>query len=101
MSWFRWLRRKKAARSNKNGEKLTEWEDSFLCTQERCPDCKKGRLLAGPCGGLSQNIKCDNCGSRFNFIHPFTTERISDPCPDKPEAREDLLPGHNAMSEYR
>lgn len=35
-----------------------------------CPDCGKDEFLAGPCGGLCQNIKCAVCGSEFNFCPP-------------------------------
>lgn len=44
--------------------------------KNECPDCKvKGKILAGPCGGMCMNVKCGNCGSRFN-ITPFGVERI-------------------------
>lgn len=91
----------KKIRSSKDRDYLTGWEDAFLKKKLRCPDCKKGRLLKGPCGGLAQNIKCSNCGSKFNFSPPFTTQRISDPCPDKPKLRKGPLPGHNPMGVYR
>ena len=32
----------------------------------RCPDCNSNAFVAGPCGGLSQNIKCNSCKSEFN-----------------------------------
>ena len=38
----------------------------------RCPDCGGEKFLAGPEGGLSQNIKCANCGSEFNYCPPCT-----------------------------
>lgn len=43
----------------------------------QCPDCKKFGFLAGPRGGLAQNVKCANreCGSRFN-VTPFSADRI-------------------------
>ena len=31
-----------------------------------CPDCRMPKLVPGPRGGLSRNVACDNCGSRFN-----------------------------------
>jgi len=33
-----------------------------------CPDCNGEGFLAGPSGGMSQNIMCANeqCGARFN-----------------------------------
>lgn len=32
-----------------------------------CPDCGKGPILAGPSGGLAQNIACDSCLAEFNI----------------------------------
>ncbi|TYL87462.1 hypothetical protein [Bradyrhizobium cytisi] len=31
-----------------------------------CPDCGGFLFRPGPCGGVSQNIECVGCGSRFN-----------------------------------
>lgn len=33
-----------------------------------CPDCKTNPMvmLEGPSGGMSTNIMCEECGSRFN-----------------------------------
>jgi hypothetical protein len=31
-----------------------------------CPDCGRSIFRPGPRGGLSQNIECVRCGSRFN-----------------------------------
>ena len=36
----------------------------------QCPDCGGKKFLAGPEGGLTQNIKCAACGSEFNFCPP-------------------------------
>lgn len=42
----------------------------------KCPDCKvKGKILAGPRGGMCMNVRCGSCGSTFN-ITPFGVERI-------------------------
>ena len=40
-----------------------------------CPDCKSKEFLAGPRGGMAQNIECKGCGSRFN-VSPFGVDRI-------------------------
>jgi len=32
----------------------------------RCPDCGDNRFWRGPSGGMSLNIECKPCGSRFN-----------------------------------
>ena len=60
--------------------------------QNKCPDCGKGgegmpyQFLMGPCGGASMNIKCRDCGSKFNVApmdddyrlwEIFFVERIS------------------------
>lgn len=46
-----------------------------------CPDCGGG-LLEGSCGGMSMNVMCRDCGSRFNFVPglagSFGKERISE-----------------------
>ena len=52
-----------------------------------CPDCGSFKeFLAGPRGGLCQNIQCGRCGSEFNiglmiFGHLFPAERISERSP--------------------
>lgn len=35
----------------------------------RCPDCGNDHFWRGPSGGLSVNIECSQCGSRFNVCH--------------------------------
>lgn len=42
----------------------------------KCPDCGVWEFLEGPCGGMSMNIKCENCGSFFNDSGSFGLERI-------------------------
>ena len=41
-----------------------------------CIDCGSTHLLEGPSGGMSQNIKCGNCGHKFNLGLPLFIERI-------------------------
>lgn len=41
----------------------------------KCPDCGSTEFLAGPRGGMCQNIECAKCGSRFN-IGPGVADRI-------------------------
>lgn len=43
---------------------------------ECCPDCGCDKLYAGPCGGMSQNVSCSQCGHEFNFALPVFVERI-------------------------
>ena len=38
-----------------------------------CPDCGCNSFLDGPCGGISQNIKCCCCGKTYNYT-PMTGE---------------------------
>ena len=52
-----------------------------------CPDCGTYKeFLAGPRGGLCQNIQCGHCGSEFN-VGPrlngrlFSAQRISERSP--------------------
>lgn len=35
----------------------------------RCPDCGDEALLAGPSGGVSQNVGCNSCLMEFNVHH--------------------------------
>ena len=38
-----------------------------MMNEDICPDCRqKARWIAGPQGGLSQNIKCAHCGHWYN-----------------------------------
>jgi ribosomal protein L37AE/L43A len=47
-----------------------------------CPDCRcRNKWQAGPCGGMCQNWRCGNCGSRFNQGAGYFVERISQPKP--------------------
>ena len=36
-------------------------------TKGKCPSCKYGELIGGPCGGNSQNFRCDLCSQEFNL----------------------------------
>jgi hypothetical protein len=58
-------------------EDLNKEEREYLFVQGRCPDCGDlKQFLAGPCGGLSQNIMCATCKSKFNICPPWFAERI-------------------------
>jgi hypothetical protein len=43
-------------------------EKRMIVTLNRgeCPDCGNYMIVPGPRGGLSRNVSCDACGSRFN-----------------------------------
>lgn len=48
-------------------DKLTETQiKSINESRGHCPDCG-GDLLEGPCGGCSQNFKCQVCRAEFNL----------------------------------
>ena len=53
-SWWRGLVERRAAK----GRDEALWNGL-------CPDCG-GRLLEGPSGGLCINMKCSQCGNKFN-----------------------------------
>jgi hypothetical protein len=57
-----------------------------------CLDCKGFIFRRGPRGGLSENIECVGCGSRFNVARwhglLISAERI----PNDSEWREDMFP---------
>lgn len=42
-------------------------------SEGRCPDCGASELLAGPSGGMSQNVGCNNCLMEFNVHHGIGT----------------------------
>lgn len=51
---------------------LRDFFEKYRC----CPDCASESFHEGPCGGLSQNIKCADCGHWFNLALPVFVERI-------------------------
>jgi len=55
-------------------EEVTEW----FREHNNCPDCQGTMFLAGPSGGLSQNVLCETCHSEYN-MSPVFIERISLP----------------------
>ena len=59
----------KLERDNKNIKKLFE-------ENQCCIDCGEKKLLEGPSGGMSQNVRCSNCGHEYNFMYPIGIERI-------------------------
>jgi hypothetical protein len=63
--------------TTKQGARCNPVETWAVQHERRCPDC--GSTLAdGPRGGLSQNVLCSGCGSRFNDTLAFGVDRISD-----------------------
>jgi len=55
-----------------------------LISKDICPDCGPTKFLAGPQGGGCQNIKCENCGSKFNVDPMFhMVDRIGNKEEDK------------------
>ena len=47
------------------------WQGDCLCGAENC-------LLDGPRGGLSINVKCEECGQIYNIPpRPFLPEKLN------------------------
>lgn len=46
---------------------LTKEEISYINHNGKCPFCKQGQFLNGPCGGSAQNVRCNHCGQEFWF----------------------------------
>lgn len=60
-----------------------------IISKNICPDCEaKHSMLEGPSGGMSTNIKCSECGAKFNVMGVFGVERISEPGLPKAEREE-------------
>jgi hypothetical protein len=73
-------------RTYKSGERVTDDERAFIRRNALCPDCGVGNFLEGPTGGLSINVMCDRCSSKFNFhgcMAMYGADRISDSYRDK------------------
>lgn len=66
-------------RTYKNGEHCTE-EEANLVKRGKCCDCD-GYLYEGLSRGLSVNVYCLKCGSRFNDMGPFGVDRTTDAQP--------------------
>lgn len=52
--------------------KITQDEANYikvaiLQKKPECPDCGMGYFLAGPEGGMSQNVRCEHCDAEFNI----------------------------------
>ncbi len=56
---------------------VKEKRSKLECVRKsKCPDCHaKNSMLEGPRGGMNVNVKCKNCGSKFN-VTPLGTMRI-------------------------
>jgi hypothetical protein len=88
---FKRKKKIKEEHSYKDGDKLTKWEVNYILKNSKCPDCKIGKFLIGPSGGMSTNIKCDNCGSEINWSSGMFDERISDAKPNLSYNREEKI----------
>ncbi len=51
----------------------------WLNERNSCPDCQGVMFNPGPTGGMSINIRCAGCGSKFCFMGAFTPDRIDNP----------------------
>jgi transcription elongation factor Elf1 len=41
-----------------------------------CPDCGHRGFVLGPRGGMSTNIECGGCGSRFNIAQTSVSHHV-------------------------
>lgn len=48
-----------------------EEQDSIVC-----PNCKGTEWLEGPSGGMSVNIMCNRCHSKYNYMGPFGLDEL-------------------------
>lgn len=51
--------------------------DVAWINEGKCPDCHSETLLAGPSGGMAQNIGCNTCLMEFNVGFGFGTGALS------------------------
>lgn len=82
---------------------LTKKEKKRIARNRTCPDCG-GLFLRGPIGGLSENVRCSQCGHEFNitFIdrnHVFA-ERLDRNCP-KLYYKSYVTPTFSAFKRFR
>lgn len=65
-------------------------------TLNRCPDCGGDNFRPGPRGGISQNIECRGCKSRFNIARymgrTISADRIESETQGGGHWREDMFP---------
>jgi hypothetical protein len=61
-------------------------------TKFGCLDCGCFIFRPGPCGGLSKNIECVGCSSRFNVARWRGTVLSVERIPNNSEWREDMFP---------
>lgn len=65
-------------RNTRDDEKAAEQRISMkMIADSICPNCSQNVMfLEGPGGGASQNIKCPDCGQKYNWCPGFFAERI-------------------------
>jgi len=52
-------------------------QECATVTDGYCPDCGHRGFVLGPQGGLSINIECGGCGSRYNVARARLSPRIA------------------------
>lgn len=73
------LERVRTAKSHPEREQAVEKGPNHpfpIDLKQGCPDCGGDRFLEGPSGGMCVNLKCANCGSKFNFAPSLGAHRI-------------------------
>lgn len=72
--------------------KRTERDVSDALENSECPDCGGTIFRPGPRGGLSQNIECVGCKSRFNVARYQGALVLAERIKNTGEWREDMFP---------
>lgn len=54
---------------------LSEKQKHIMTKTKKCPDCGGKKFVTGPSAGMATNIKCVDCGAKFN-MHPMGIDRI-------------------------
>jgi len=52
------------------------WEFYSTYSKGKCPDCGSKKFYEGPHGGAAVNVKCADCGHKFNLGLPLFVQRI-------------------------
>lgn len=48
---------------------MTDAEKIAVYQKGECPFCGSKKYYPGPCGGMSQNVQCSECGAELNINH--------------------------------
>lgn len=65
---------------------------SDALAKKRCPKCDGFIFRPGPRGGISQNMECVGCGTRYNFTYWLGEIIFAQVIDNTGEWREDMFP---------